>query len=117
MASGTRWPAFIVLSALIPKGVWFLTLSRRRSPEDIAESWGNRWRSRSACVPFPTPGAPTRIMRAALRSLEVIFAMSIRMLKCKYNNGVLLGPLTLVSMMRLHLAGKLLNHSKAWLML
>ena len=86
MASGTRDPERMVLSALmpgiivsggfrdwerervVPSGVWFLTLSRRRSPELMAESWGKRWRSRSACVPFPTPGAPTRIILAALES-------------------------------------------------
>ena len=27
--------------------------------------------SRSACVPFPTPGAPTRITRAAFFSFDV----------------------------------------------
>jgi hypothetical protein len=32
------------------------------------ESWGNRLRSRSDCVPFPTPGAPTRMTRAAFLS-------------------------------------------------
>lgn len=52
-----------------PRGVWFLTLLRSRSPELIVESCGKRWSNRSACVPFPTPGAPTRIIRAALESL------------------------------------------------
>ena len=39
----------------------------------MAESWGKRFMRRSAWVPLPTPGAPTRIMRAArLSSLVVI---------------------------------------------
>jgi len=43
----------------------------------MAESWGNLWRSRSACVPFPTPGAPTRIIRAAFLSLLFIMVVMI----------------------------------------
>lgn len=53
----------------MPRGVWFLTLSRNRSPEEMAESWGNLFNNLSACVPFPTPGAPIKIMRAAFASL------------------------------------------------
>lgn len=94
ISSGTRAPERMAVSARIPgarllaflrscysgeyasapRGVLFFTLSRSKSPELIAESWGKRWRSRSACVPFPTPGAPTRMMRAAfLRRIFVIF--------------------------------------------
>lgn len=50
-----------------PSGVRSLTLCRSKSPELIDESCGNLCRSRSDCVPFPTPGAPTRMTRAALR--------------------------------------------------
>lgn len=52
----------------VPKGVRLRTLSLNRSPELIEASWGNRLSMRSDCVPLPTPGAPMRIMRAALRS-------------------------------------------------
>ena len=39
----------------------------------MADSCGNRCMSRSACVPLPTPGAPTRITRAArLRRLVLL---------------------------------------------
>ncbi len=95
-SSETRPPALIVLSTLIPsegcqwirlgtrrkmrrrksampsnhlpRGVLCLTLCRRRSPELIDDNCGNRCRRRSDCVPFPTPGAPMRMTRAALRS-------------------------------------------------
>ncbi len=50
---------------LSPNLVLLRTALRKRSPELTAESWGKRCMRRSACVPFPTPGAPTRIMRAA----------------------------------------------------
>lgn len=50
-----------------PRGVRCLTLCRSRSPELIEDSCGNLCSSRSDCVPFPTPGAPTRITRAAFR--------------------------------------------------
>lgn len=48
-----------------PRGVRFLTLLRKRSPELTDCSWGKRLSRRSLWVPFPTPGAPTRMMRAA----------------------------------------------------
>lgn len=52
-----------------PRGVLFLTFWRRRSPELMDCSCGNRFSSLSDCVPFPTPGAPIRITLAALRNL------------------------------------------------
>jgi hypothetical protein len=67
---------------IVPRGVLFLTLSLSRSPELMAESWGKRRRSRSDCVPLPTPGAPMRITRAAL--LRLIGARS-RGLLCSAN--------------------------------
>lgn len=54
-----------------PSGVFLRTLSRKMSPELIDASCGNRERSLSVCVPFPTPGAPMRMMRAALVSCFV----------------------------------------------
>lgn len=56
MASGTSCPDLICDSAWMPSGVRLRTLSRRRSPEEMAESWGNLARRRSAWVPLPTPG-------------------------------------------------------------
>jgi hypothetical protein len=50
----------------IPRGVRSLTFFLSRSPELIDASCGNFFIKRSVCVPFPTPGAPTRITRAAL---------------------------------------------------
>ena len=41
----------------------------------MADSWGNLFKRRSACVPFPTPGAPTNMMRAAFRSFIVVILM------------------------------------------
>lgn len=41
----------------------------------MADNWGNRWSNRSACVPFPTPGAPTSIMRAAFDSFFMLVFM------------------------------------------
>src|SRR5579862_5838515 len=85
--SGTRLPDFITASALMPgthvlvevgvvvglralllhspSGVLARTFSRSRSPELMADSWGNFSKSRFVCVPLPTPGAPTRMIRAA----------------------------------------------------
>jgi hypothetical protein len=37
----------------------------------MEESWGNRCSNRSDWVPFPTPGAPTKMTRAAFRSRMV----------------------------------------------
>lgn len=54
-----------------PRGVLLRTFSRRRSPELMEDNWGKRWIRRSVCVPFPTPGAPTRMIRAAFLSLFV----------------------------------------------
>ena len=65
MSSGTSEPDFMCDCASCPNGVLFRTALRSRSPELTAESWGNRFMRRSACVPLPTPGAPTRIIRAA----------------------------------------------------
>ena len=49
------------------------TFSRRISPDEIAD---NRKcsKSRPLCVPFPDPGGPTRITRAAFRSLRAWLA-------------------------------------------
>lgn len=49
----------------IPNGVLLRTAFLKRSPELRAESWGNLFMRRSACVPLPTPGAPTSMIRAA----------------------------------------------------
>ena len=84
MSSGTREPAFMWDSAsrprgdcvsylmmsdrgkgVIPNGVLLRTAFLKRSPELSAESWGNLFMRRSACVPLPTPGAPTSMIRAA----------------------------------------------------
>lgn len=84
MSSGTREPAFMWDSAsrprgdcvnylilnesgkgAIPNGVLLRTAFLKRSPELRAESWGNLFMRRSACVPLPTPGAPTSMIRAA----------------------------------------------------
>lgn len=35
-------------------------------------SWGKRFIRRSVCVPLPTPGAPTRMTRAALARSRII---------------------------------------------
>lgn len=59
---------FLVYS---PRGVLFFTLSRSRSPVAIEASWGYRLISLSLCVPLPTPGAPTRMIRAAFFSCLV----------------------------------------------
>jgi len=37
----------------------------------MEDSWGKRLSMRSVWVPLPTPGAPTKMMRAALRSWTV----------------------------------------------
>lgn len=55
----------------IPNGVFFLTFSLSKSPLLMAAICGNRASNRSVCVPFPTPGAPTRMMRAAFLSCLV----------------------------------------------
>lgn len=60
-----------ILKAHAPSGVLFLTLSRRRSPVAIEHNCGKRFMSLSDCVPFPTPGAPTRMILAALFSFRV----------------------------------------------
>ena len=65
MVSGTRPPARMVSAAARPRGVCRWTLCRRRSPEEREEICGKAWISRAAWVPLPTPGGPTRIMRAA----------------------------------------------------
>lgn len=52
----------------VPSGVLFRTFSRNKSPELMDASSGNRVKRRSVWVPLPTPGAPTRIMRAAFLS-------------------------------------------------
>ena len=49
----------------MPNGVLLRTAFLKRSPELRAESWGNLFMRRSACVPLPTPGAPTSMIRAA----------------------------------------------------
>ena len=57
----------------VPKGVLLRTALRKRSPELTADSCGNLCIRRSACVPLPTPGAPTSMIRAArLNSLVAI---------------------------------------------
>lgn len=66
------------LTIAIPNGVLLRTFSRKRSPELIDANWGNRARSLSVCVPFPTPGAPTRMTRAALESCFATDAMILR---------------------------------------
>lgn len=71
----------------VPKEVLFRTLSRRRSPELIAESCGKRFIRRSACVPLPTPGAPTRIMRAALLNSLVGIASGAKTLDPRGSEG------------------------------
>ena len=40
------------------------------------ESCGNLFIKRSVCVPFPTPGAPTSITRAALESAILFYTVS-----------------------------------------
>lgn len=52
----------------VPSGVRSLTFFLSRSPELIEDTSGNFFIRRSVCVPLPTPGAPTRMMRAALVS-------------------------------------------------
>lgn len=52
----------------IPKGVLSLTFFLSKSPELMDDSWGNRFINRSVWVPLPTPGAPTKIILAALDS-------------------------------------------------
>lgn len=49
----------------LPRGVLSLTLSLNKSPVLIEANCGYLRMSRSVCVPFPTPGAPTKITRAA----------------------------------------------------
>jgi hypothetical protein len=49
----------------IPRGVRSLTFFLKRSPELIEDNSGKRFIRRSVCVPFPTPGAPTRMILAA----------------------------------------------------
>jgi hypothetical protein len=49
----------------LPSGVRSLTFFLSKSPELMEESSGNFFIKRSVCVPLPTPGAPTNIMRAA----------------------------------------------------
>lgn len=39
----------------MPRGVRFWTWVRRRSPEEMAESWGKAVRRRVDWVPLPTP--------------------------------------------------------------
>ena len=56
MASGTREPDLMADSARMPRGVRFWTWVRRRSPEEMAESWGKAVRRRADWVPLPTPG-------------------------------------------------------------
>lgn len=57
----------------IPSGVRSLTFFRNKSPELIEDNSGKRFIKRSVCVPLPTPGAPTRIIRAALASAMVFY--------------------------------------------
>jgi hypothetical protein len=54
-----------------PRGVLSRTFLRRRSPELMDDSCGNLCIKRSVCVPFPTPGAPTSMILAALESAIV----------------------------------------------
>lgn len=49
----------------LPRGVLRRTFSRSKSPELMEANCGKRASSLSDCVPFPTPGAPTRMIRAA----------------------------------------------------
>lgn len=63
--SGTSDPDFMKDSACNPRRVLSLTLSRNKSPVLMEANWGYRRMSRSLCVPLPTPGAPTNIIRAA----------------------------------------------------
>ena len=58
----------------VPKGVLLRTLSRNKPPELIDDNSGNRFIKRSVCVPLPTPGAPTSIIRAALER-DIFFRM------------------------------------------
>lgn len=55
MASGTREPDLMADSARMPRGVRAWTCVRRRSPEEMAESWGKAVRRRVDWVPLPTP--------------------------------------------------------------
>lgn len=52
----------------LPRGVRSLTFFLSKSPELMEERSVNFFIKRSVCVPLPTPGAPTRIRRAALES-------------------------------------------------
>lgn len=53
----------------VPAGVRSLTFFLSRSPELSCSISGNCCIKRSLCVPLPTPGAPTRMIRAAFASL------------------------------------------------
>lgn len=58
----------------VPRGVRSLTFFLSKSPELMDDNWGKRLIKRSVCVPFPTPGAPTRMIRAARESaIETVF--------------------------------------------
>jgi hypothetical protein len=75
------------------------TFSRRMSPEEIADILKCS-SNRPLCVPFPEPGGPTRITRAALRSLwrtfeaaadmvdEVVFLVIDRTERRRNTSGV-----------------------------
>lgn len=66
----------------IPKGVFLRTFSRRRSPELMEARSGNLVRSRSVCVPFPTPGAPIRMIRAAFLSGRIARVIVVCLFFC-----------------------------------
>ena len=51
---------------MVPIELFVVTAFLKRSPELTAVSCGKRCIKRSACVPLPTPGAPTRMTLAAL---------------------------------------------------
>ena len=59
-SSLTSAPDSMMDLACRPSGVPALTAARSMSPVEI---WGmpNFWQMNAACVPFPAPGAPSKI--------------------------------------------------------
>ena len=60
-ASGTSCPRSMNAFASTPAGVPFATAPRRRSPDETCLSLSSADASAAATVPFPDPGAPSRM--------------------------------------------------------
>src|SRR3954451_10459359 len=60
ISSGTRSPRSMYSFACLPRSVWFLTAWRSMSPVATYASGKSSWR-RSAWVPLPAPGGPSRM--------------------------------------------------------